>query len=107
MLEPAPPQPGQILAGKYRVEGLLGQGGMGMVLAATHLEHHRRVALKLLLPQALGDPVTRERFQREGRASSKLRSPHVARVIDVGKLETGEPFIAMEYLVGQDLGQCL
>src|SRR5438552_4984465 len=74
------PQPGQILAGKYRVEGVIGTGGMGMVIAATHLHLDERVAIKLLLPDVAQNPDTVARFMREGRAAAKIRSEHVARV---------------------------
>ena len=95
---------GQILAGKFRIERVLGQGGMGVVVAATHLQLDERVALKFLLPDALGNPEAVERFAREARAAVKIKSEHVARVSDVGTLESGSPYMVMEYLEGQDLG---
>jgi eukaryotic-like serine/threonine-protein kinase len=103
----APVQPGDVLAGKYRVESVLGAGGMGVVVAATHLQLEQRVALKFLLPQGLADPDIVGRFMREARAAVRLKSEHVARIIDVGTLETGSPFIVMEFLEGQDLSQLL
>jgi serine/threonine-protein kinase len=103
----APVQAGDVLAGKYRVEALLGTGGMGVVVAATHLQLDQRVALKFLLPQGLADPDIVGRFMREARAAVRLKSEHVARIIDVGTLETGSPFIVMEFLEGQDLSQVL
>src|SRR5215831_16840719 len=93
----SPVRPGQVLAGKYRVERVLGVGGMGVVVAATHLQLDQRVALKFLLPDALKSPEVVERFAREARAASKITSEHVARVIDVGSLETGAPYMVMEY----------
>jgi eukaryotic-like serine/threonine-protein kinase len=94
--------PGQVLAGKYRVDRVLGQGGMGVVVAATHLHLDERVALKFLLPQAAkSDSVAR--FLREAKAAVRIRSEHVARVIDVGSLEDGAPYMVMEYLDGADL----
>ncbi len=95
--------PGQLLAGKYRVERVLGAGGMGVVLAATHMHLHQHVALKLMLPEAVKNPVLAERFAREARAAARLKSAHVARVFDVGVLETGSPYMVMEYLEGSDL----
>src|SRR6185295_3411573 len=95
---------GQILAGKFRIERVLGQGGMGIVVAATHLQLDERVALKFLLPEALSNPEAVERFTREARAAVKIKSEHVARVSDVGMLETGAPYMVMEYLEGEDLG---
>ena len=102
--EATPVQPGQVLAGKYRVERVLGMGGMGVVVAAMHTELDRRVALKFLLPSALANAVAVGRFAQEARAVVRLKSEHVARVIDVGRLESGAPYIVMEYLEGMDLG---
>ncbi|HEY4106585.1 MAG TPA: serine/threonine-protein kinase [Polyangiaceae bacterium] len=94
---------GQILAGKFRIERVLGRGGMGVVVAATHIQLEERVALKFLLPEALGNPEAVARFAREARAAVKIKSEHVARVSDVGTLESGSPYMVMEYLEGQDL----
>jgi serine/threonine-protein kinase len=95
---------GDLLVGKYRVERVLGIGGMGVVVAATHIDLDQRVALKFLLPDLTQNAEAVERFLREARAAVKLRSDHVAKVLDVGKLETGAPYIVMEYLEGSDLG---
>ena len=103
--EAPPVQEGDILAGKYRVERVLGAGGMGVVVAATHLQLDQRVALKFVLPEAVSSPEAIERFAREARAAAKLKSDHVARVIDVGTLESGAPYMVMEYLEGRDLSQ--
>ena len=100
----SPVKPGDVVAGKYRVERLLGQGGMGVVVAATHLDLLEPRALKFMLPTALPDAETAERFLREARAASRLKSEHVARVHDVGRTEGGVPYIVMEYLDGIDLG---
>jgi serine/threonine protein kinase len=97
------PQIGQVLAGKYRIEGVIGAGGMGIVVAATHLHLDERVAIKLLLPDVAQNPDTVARFMREGRAAAKIRSEHVARVFDVGMLESGNPYLVMEFLQGADL----
>ncbi|HTQ47304.1 MAG TPA: serine/threonine-protein kinase [Polyangiaceae bacterium] len=98
---------GQVLASKYRVDRILGAGGMGVVVAATHLQLDQKVALKFMLPQGLAHPAFVERFSREARAAVRLRSDHVARVLDVGTLETGSPFMVMEYLEGEDLGSVI
>jgi serine/threonine protein kinase len=95
--------PGDVLAGKFRIERVLGQGGMGVVVAAHHLQLDERVALKFLLPEALGNAEAVARFTREARAAVKIKSEHVARVSDVGMLETGAPYMVMEYLEGRDL----
>ncbi len=100
-------QEGAILAGKYRVERVLGEGGMGIVVKATHLELEQAVALKFLQPEALEKTSVVERFAREAKALAKLKSEHVAHVIDVGKLEDGSPYIVMEYLDGEDLASLL
>jgi serine/threonine protein kinase len=100
-------QPGSVLAGKYQVERVLGEGGMGVVVAAQHLQLGQTVALKFLHAEALQNPIVAERFLREARAIVKLKSEHVGRVIDVGTLETGAPYIVMEYLDGCDLQQFL
>ncbi|MEP7126948.1 MAG: serine/threonine-protein kinase [Byssovorax sp.] len=94
---------GEILAGKYRVERLLGVGAMGIVVAATHVDLLEVRAIKFMLPSMLGDKEGVERFLREARAVSKLRSRHVATVFDVGRLDTGAPYIVMEHLDGVDL----
>jgi serine/threonine-protein kinase len=98
---------GEVLAGKYRVDRVLGVGGMGVVVAATHLQLEQRVALKFMLTPGLKSAPLVERFTREARAAVRLRSDHVARVLDVGTLETGSPYMVMEYLEGYDLGTML
>jgi serine/threonine-protein kinase len=101
------PEAGQILAGKYLVEEVLGVGGMGVVVAAKHLQLDQRVAIKYLLPAALLNGEVVERFAREARAAAKIRSEHVARVIDVGQFDDGAPFMVLEYLEGHDLAKQL
>lgn len=96
-------KPGQILVEKYRVEHVLGIGGFGAVLAATHLALEEKVAIKVLLPAAAKNASAAERFLREARAAVRIRSEHVARVSDVGTLPDGAPYMVMEHLVGQDL----
>jgi len=100
----AMPAAGEVFEGKYLVERVLGAGGMGVVLAAMHLHLQQRVAIKLMRPELAKEPATVERFVREGRAAVKIRSEHVARVLDVGVREGGEPYIVMEFLEGADLG---
>jgi len=97
-------QLGTVLAGKYRVDRVLGAGGMGVVVAAHHLQLDQLVAIKMLLPSMLKHREAVERFTREARAAVKIKSEHVARVSDVGMLETGAPYMVMEYLEGEDLG---
>lgn len=95
--------PGVILAGKFRVDRKLGAGGMGIVLAATHLVLERRVAIKLMLGNLAEDPELLARFLREGKAAARLQGDHVAKVLDVGRLDDGRPFHVMELLEGLDL----
>ncbi len=96
-------EPGQILIGKYRIERVLGIGGMGVVVAATHVHLEERVAIKFLLPEALYNGEAVARFIREARAAVRIKSEHVARVSDVGTLDNGSPYMVMEYLEGTDL----
>jgi eukaryotic-like serine/threonine-protein kinase len=98
------PKPGDVLDGKFRIERVLGVGGMGVVAAAWHLELRTRVALKVLRTSASLDQAMVERFSREASAVSRLRSEYVVRVFDVGKLpDGGPPYIVMEHLEGEDL----
>ena len=103
-MEPQIPQPGELIAGRFLVERVLGSGGMGVVLAARHVELGELVAVKMLrLPS--GDKRAFDRLRREARAAAKLRGEHVVRVMDVGTLESGAPFIVMEYVAGRTLAQ--
>jgi len=99
--------PGAMIAGKYRVEHVIGRGGMGIVVAAWHVALEQRVAVKLLLADAQLHPEAVTRFLREARAAAKIRSEHVARVIDTGTLEGGAPYMVMEHLTGADLSALL
>ncbi len=101
----APVLPGETLEGKYKVERVLGQGGMGIVVAARHVALDTRVAIKFLLGEPSEHGV--DRFLREARAAVKVHGEHVCRVFDFGRLVTGEPFIVMEYLEGVDLARKL
>jgi eukaryotic-like serine/threonine-protein kinase len=96
-------QQGELLAGKYRVEQVLGAGGMGYVVAAMHEQLGQRVAVKLLVPELCENEDSVTRFLREARAAVRIQSEHVARVIDVGELTNGAPYMVMEFLNGRDL----
>lgn len=98
---------GEVFAGKYRIDRVLGQGGMGVVVGATHLQLEERVAIKFLLPSALDNKEAVARFAREARAAVRIKSEHVARVTDVGTLPNGCPYMVMEYLDGQDLAHLI
>jgi serine/threonine-protein kinase len=96
-----------IIADKYRVETTLGFGGMGLVIAARHLQLDERVAIKLLRDDVTLDAEHIERFLREAQAAVRLKSEHVARIQDVGTLPDGKPYMVMELLEGLDLGRIL
>ncbi|MRG98070.1 serine/threonine-protein kinase [Polyangium spumosum] len=100
---------GETLLGKYRVERVLGQGGMGMVVAARHEGLGELVAIKLMLgPEGAGRAQqARDRFLREARNAARLKSEHVAKVYDVGQLDDGRPYMVMEYLEGRDLAEVI
>lgn len=100
----APVKEGEVLAAKYRIEKVIGVGGMGVVVSAMHMELDRRVALKFLLPQAAGNDELVGRFVREAKSSVKLKGEHVAKVLDVGRMDDGRAYIVMEHLEGRDLG---
>ena len=98
---------GQVFEGKYRVESILGHGGMGVVAECVHLALNERVAIKMLRQDVLGDQDSVARFLREAQAAVKLKSEYVARVSDVGTASNGTPYMVMEYLEGHDLGELL
>jgi len=99
--------PGTILLGKYRIDDLIGTGGMGNVVRASHLYLHQPFAIKILLPQMAESDSTKQRFLREAQATVRLKSEHSARVWDVGTMPDGAPFMVMEFLDGNDLNQIL
>ena len=101
---------GEVLDGKYQLERLLGQGGMGAVYLATHLGTERPVALKLITPEFMRNDEFVERFKREARAAGRLRHPNVVDVTDFGFAEVGAQrvaYLVMEYLDGCTLGDVL
>jgi len=98
---------GDVVGGRLRVDQVLGAGGMGIVVAATHLELGNRVAVKVLRDELAQNSSVVERFIREARAVVNLRTEHVCRVLDVGRLDSGAPFIVMELLAGADLARAI
>jgi serine/threonine-protein kinase len=94
---------GMLLQETYRLERLLGKGGMGAVYEASHARLDRRFAVKLLVPEAAADKVALARFQREARITSGLGHPHIVEVIDFNLTPDGEPYIVMELLQGESL----
>ncbi len=103
----SPVSSGTVIAGKYRVERVLGQGGMGVVVVAMHDELDQRVAIKFLLKNALTDGEWVARFSREAKAAARIKSEHAVKVYDVGKLADGAPYMVMEYLEGRDMQSIL
>lgn len=101
-----PIRAGDILLRKYRVERLIGEGGTGIVLSATHVQLEQRVAIKFLR-RALTNDELRTRFEREARAMTKIESDHVVLVLDAGTLDDGAPYMVMEHLEGRDLARVL
>ena len=106
-LASALPKVGDVVSGKYRIERMLAEGGMGVIYEATHLQLDEKVAIKFLRTEFTG-PQAGElagRFLREARASAKIKSEHVVRVHDVGATDAAAPYIVMEFLTGKDLDQ--
>jgi serine/threonine-protein kinase len=101
------PKTGEVFAGKYRVQRVLGRGALAEVVLATHVRLEQSVALKILLPEWAGHAEVEERFLREARAATRIRSEHVARVFDVVTDEGTAPHLVLEYLDGQDLDDVL
>src|SRR5258708_19428713 len=99
----SPVSPGDIVAGRYRVERIIGIGGMGVVLAARHLELDHLVAIKFLLPKLTEHKDIVGRFTREARAALRIQNEHVARGTPVGTLEMGAPSMLLAYLHGTHL----
>jgi serine/threonine protein kinase len=92
---------GVVLDGRYRLDALLGEGGMGSVFRAQHLAMDRRVAVKLLKPHLTQDSTASARFLREARATMKVDSPHVVKIFDFGITPHGDYYMALEYLDGR------
>ncbi|HXU81950.1 MAG TPA: protein kinase, partial [Polyangia bacterium] len=96
--------PGQIIPGtRYKVLAKVGQGAMGVVYAAEHVDLEKRVAIKLLAGRVAQRPDAVERFRNEARTASKIGSPYICDVTDFGTLEDGRVFLVMEYLEGPSL----
>ncbi|GMU59009.1 MAG: hypothetical protein AMXMBFR34_07720 [Myxococcaceae bacterium] len=98
---------GEVIGGRFQVEALIGEGGMGEVYRAVHVYLKRPVALKTLQKKLLSDQEAWARFQREAELVSRLESQHVVRVFDFGRLDDGQPFICMEFVEGEGLDAVL
>jgi serine/threonine protein kinase len=99
----ASPVPGQLVGGKYRIDALIAEGGMGIVYRATHLDLDCPVALKLIRPEHVENEEVIARLLTEARIAAGLRSKHVNRVLDVGRTPSGMPYLVLEYMEGSDL----
>jgi eukaryotic-like serine/threonine-protein kinase len=98
---------GEILAGKYRAERVMGAGGMGIVVEVTHVESGEKFALKFLRPSVARNSSAAARFLREAKAGKRIQSPHVVTISDVGELASGSPYLVMEFLEGSSLEERL
>src|SRR5579883_1707742 len=106
MPELEPFKKGDVVADKYEIERVLGEGGMGIVYAARHKALGEKVALKCLRASLSDNPESQARFAREARTANRLKDQHVARVLDAGT-DDGVPYMVMEYLEGEDLARVL
>src|SRR6478609_10243043 len=104
---PPPDLTGTVVAGKYRVEALLGQGGMGSVWAGRHVTLNQLVAIKFVHPKLVGSAEARRRFDNEAKAAARIKSRHAVAVQDHGVTEAGQPYIVMEYLEGESLERAI
>ena len=98
---------GTILGEHYRVTRLIGVGGMGAIYEASHMGAGKRVAVKLMSKELAAHPEALARFRREVKVTTELAHPHIVDVFDFGETPTGEPFLVMEFLDGEDLGHRL
>lgn len=98
---------GRVLDGRYRIESLLGEGGMGAVFVGEHLKLMKKVAIKVIHPQFAGDGDVAERFAREAVAAGQLEHPHVASATDYGTLPEGGAYLVMQYVRGRSLREVL
>ncbi len=106
-MKPAPITPGELIGGRYRVERVIAEGGMGIIVAARHVELEEIVAIKFLKHEFVINPEIVGRFAREAKAAARIKSQHTATVHDVGTSSDHGPYIVMEYLEGRDLESLL
>jgi len=98
---------GELVGGKYRISSKLGEGGMGVVFRATHIDLNCDVAIKVIRQELNQQPELIARLMQEARAAAQIRSEHVCRVLDVARLANGSPYVVMEYLQGRNLASVL
>src|SRR5260221_7742092 len=94
---------GKVLSDRYRIESVLGEGGMGAVYLAEHVLMHKRLAVKVLHPEMTRMPEMVARFEREAMAAANIEHPNIAVATDFGKLEDGSFFLVLEYVEGKSL----
>jgi serine/threonine-protein kinase len=95
--------PGSLIGRKYRIDGRLAEGGMGIVYRGWHVVLDQPIAIKVVRPEYAHHPEAVARFLNEARAIAQMRGAHVARVLDTGRIENGPPYMVLEYLEGHDL----
>jgi serine/threonine-protein kinase len=98
---------GKVIGGKYRVDRIIGTGGMGTVWEGLHATLGHKVAIKFIKAAYATHPDARKRFEIEARATAKLKTKHAVQVYDFGVTDDGLPYIVMEYLEGQSLSELL
>src|SRR4051812_44347508 len=98
---------GVLIAGRYRLVKLLGEGGVGVVWSAKNEAIDRDVAIKVMLPQIAEDPTSLQRFFTEARICGSIRHPGIVDVLDLGRAEDGSPFLVMELLEGEPLERAI
>lgn len=103
LIELPDPRIGTVLAGRYLIEEVIGEGGMASVYRARHKLTDRQVAVKIMNPMLASDPIVRERFRREARSAQKLAHPNIIEIYDQGDTDDGTAFIVMELLQGESL----
>src|SRR3954464_1679537 len=98
---------GTVLGETYRISRLIGIGGMGAIYEAAHIGAGKRVAIKMMSRELAAHPEALARFRREVQVTTELAHPHIIEVVDFGASPTGEPYLVMEFLEGEDLEQAL
>jgi hypothetical protein len=107
MSSATPRSPGDVLAGRFKILRMLGEGGMGAVYEVEHLLTKHQRALKLLHPELTLSPSIVARFLREASAAGRIGNPHVVETFDAGRLDSGDPYIVMEFLKGRTLAELI
>src|SRR5690606_35159528 len=96
---------GMVIGGKYRLEAVIGEGGMSSIYRAEHVGLERRVAIKVLHPSLAEDPEAIARLRHEAKVVATIGHPNICQIFDLGRTETGSPYLVMELLLGQSLAE--